>query len=496
MKARYFFGSGALVLVTTLLACGADPTTPDLGDLGPTDAPARDAGLDSHPPDSAGPDQRDSTSPDATPTTCAGCHGSAKSSAPPKSVAGKTATSLRGVGAHQQHLKSSTWRAAVPCAACHVVPKTINAKGHIDTALPAEVVFSGAAKADKATPLWNGSTCKGSYCHGATLSGGASTAPVWTKVDGSQAKCNSCHGMPPTGKNHSTSKACHMCHKAVVGQNLKIVAPKLHLDGKVTANKVHAPGWKAGTVHGPAFNDGVKTKTCLACHGNDLKGGVSGISCESCHSGWQTRCNFCHGSTTQAHGAPPATVAGSALNSKAGVGKHKNHMRKGKTHDSMDCAICHGTKPTTALTPGHIDPRPAEVKFSGFLKGASYDYKTVWCKNVYCHGNGQKSSSRNLPWVGTLSGGCMACHSGSISICSTCHDDNTDGAKMTLSGKHKRHVVDKGMSCDKCHSCTVTGNKTIVDFKKHMNGEADMCGAGWVAATKSCTPSCHVKRSW
>ena len=90
----------------------------------------------------------------------------------------------------------------------------------------------------------------------------------------------------------------------------------------------------------------------------------------------------------------------------------------------------------------------------------------------------------------------MACHSGSISICSTCHDDNTDGAKMTLSGKHKLHVVDKGLSCAKCHSCVVSGNKAIVDFKKHINGEADVCGTGWVAAAKTCASSCHIKRSW
>ena len=287
-----------------------------------------------------------------------------------------------------------------------------------------------------------------------------------------------------------------MCHKAVVDQNNKIIAPNLHLDGKVTSNKVHAAGWKAGSVHGASFNGGVKTGTCLTCHGKDLKGGTSGISCESCHSGWQTKCNFCHGNSKSTLGAPPATVDGTTSGKAPGVGKHGSHVRKGSSHDVLDCALCHKSKPTSALSPGHIDPGPAEVAFSGFLKGGTYDYKTYWCKNIYCHGNGQPGSSRNLPWVGTLPGGCFACHNGAVSICSTCHDDQTDGAAMTLSGRHKKHVVDQKLTCDKCHSCVVKGNKSITNLKKHINGEADVCGTNWVAAAKSCTPSCHVKRSW
>ncbi len=69
--------------------------------------------------------------------------------------------------------------------------------------LPAELSFSGVALAHGATPEFVNGSCQATSCHGAVVPGrrpfGAArnTTPTWTRVDGSQAACGSCHGIPP-----------------------------------------------------------------------------------------------------------------------------------------------------------------------------------------------------------------------------------------------------------------------------------------------------------
>jgi predicted CxxxxCH...CXXCH cytochrome family protein len=110
--------------------------------------------------------------------------------------------------------------------------------GHIDTALPAEVVFSGVATAFGAKPVYEQGTCRDSACHGGVFpnghrSGGSNTAPEWTRVDGSQARCDGCHGMPPP-RPHPYPTDCSSCHEDVAKDNLSFSRPELHIDGSVT----------------------------------------------------------------------------------------------------------------------------------------------------------------------------------------------------------------------------------------------------------------------
>lgn len=429
---------------------------------------------------------------DAFKLGCAGdCHGSATSSAPPKALDGQTATTARGVGAHQIHLKVSSWHATVRCEDCHVVPQSWDSPGHIDDHLPAELTFSALAKSGGATPLWNGVTCSGTYCHGATLSGGSLTSPVWTKVDGTASKCGACHSLPPS-QNHSTSTNCSSCHGGVVDASMKIIDAKLHIDGKINITGGHPAGYANPTKHGADFNQG--PQACTPCHGADLKGGGSQKSCETCHPGWQTQCNFCHGTAADTSGVPPSTVDGQTSIAVAGVGRHGLHRRVGKSHAPYACERCH-KMPTDALSPGHIDPRPAEVIFPSYMVGSTYDATTNTCKNIYCHGTGKVGSGLDLPWVANTT--CMDCHGMSnVSACSTCHDDAGDGATMTLGGSHLKHIVDKKLGCADCHGCVVSSNKIVTDFQKHINGVADVCEPSWNATAKTCTPTCHVQKTW
>src|SRR5262249_32664984 len=156
---------------------------------------------------------------------------------------GNTATTTRGVGAHQAHvLASSTWHKVTTCDQCHLVPATVNAVGHIDTPLPAELTWTGIATGT----TWNGTTCS-SYCHGQNQTGGGATAAVWTKVDGPQKQCNSCHGNPPPAP-HPQNSACTTCHPDG-GTGGTFVTPAQHIDGTLQVTMVHPAGYSAVTMH-------------------------------------------------------------------------------------------------------------------------------------------------------------------------------------------------------------------------------------------------------
>jgi predicted CxxxxCH...CXXCH cytochrome family protein len=189
--------------------------------------------------------------------SCTACHGDPSRSglvaaAPPRGPQGETSTATPAVGAHQAHLADGPLRPAVACGECHVVPGDLS---HVDGI--AAVAFGALATAGGARPVWNPSTasCSAVYCHGATLAGGSAPQPVWTRVDGSQAACGACHGVPPPTGRHGTHAghgvACGSCHP---GYASGAVNAALHVDGQVdVGNRV--------TSWNPATGD------CVGCHG-------------------------------------------------------------------------------------------------------------------------------------------------------------------------------------------------------------------------------------
>ena len=171
---------------------------------------------------------------------CNACHGGVNP-APPRDLAGSTATSASGVGAHQTHVLGTARSRKVSCNECHVVPATLLAMGHLDSDRPAEVVFSGVAAVSAGAPTYRGGSCQNTGCHGASLpsgndGGGSLTSPSWTKVDGSQASCGSCHGLPPPPPHPygALNPVCSACHEDIAPDNASFVRPELHVDGIVT----------------------------------------------------------------------------------------------------------------------------------------------------------------------------------------------------------------------------------------------------------------------
>jgi len=172
---------------------------------------------------------------------CSGCHGDASSPAPPRALDGATLPSALAVGAHRSHLEApSRLRPPIACDECHVVPAEVDAPGHIDSDLPAEVFPAGAgvlARAGGASPAWDrdAGVCRNVYCHG-------DGAPRWTAVGRGEAACGRCHGLPPADGRHDPELGiadCTTCHSSVDdhGNILFTGDPgheaSLHLDGHV-----------------------------------------------------------------------------------------------------------------------------------------------------------------------------------------------------------------------------------------------------------------------
>lgn len=169
---------------------------------------------------------------------CNACHGG-DNAAPPRDLEGNVATSFAGVGAHQSHVLGTARSRPVPCAECHAVPAALLAPGHLDSAAPAELVFSGVALAHGAAPRYSAGSCSATSCHGEIFpgghpSGGTHTAPLWSVVDGTQAACGNCHGLPPPPPHPNDTFPCQNCHANVAADGVTFLRPELHVDGVVT----------------------------------------------------------------------------------------------------------------------------------------------------------------------------------------------------------------------------------------------------------------------
>jgi predicted CxxxxCH...CXXCH cytochrome family protein len=201
-----------------------------------------------------------------SPEACNTCHGvftaeadSASTWSPPKSVDGETSTSVRGVGAHQKHLATGEIGKSVKCKECHLVPSQIFASGHLNSPLPANVLFNDTL-ANLITgdgtlipnPTFSTSNlrCSNSYCHGnwklrkATSANsfmysdsimvGANYSPLWTGGT-TEAACGSCHGLPPTGHYPAPVSSCgsRICHSGIVNNSGTIIDKSKHINGKI-----------------------------------------------------------------------------------------------------------------------------------------------------------------------------------------------------------------------------------------------------------------------
>ncbi|GMV40222.1 MAG: hypothetical protein AMXMBFR64_19380 [Myxococcales bacterium] len=335
--------------------------------------------------------------------TCSTCHGGAQSAAPPVDVKGQTDTKLASVGAHQAHVGASTWHKEIPCSTCHVMPATVDAPGHMDDDLPAEVSIGGVATAGGLTPTWDAgtATCSNTWCHGTSL-GGTFTAPKWTQVDGTQAACGTCHGLPPGG-THVQRDDCATCHGEVVTAN-GFANPALHVDGTVQ---------------------------------------VSALGCDACHG-------------SGGNPAPPVDLGGNTATTALGVGAHQAHLSPSTWHKDVACGECHKV-PSAYGDAGHADTTgPAELVWGALAtaQGAKpvWNAGTATCSGSYCHGGTASGGQHTAPvWTqvdGTQTT-CTSCHGmppeaphPAVDNCFACHACTVTPDNLGINPAHKDVHID------------------------------------------------------
>ena len=343
---------------------------------------------------------------------CFECHGSTENGnfAPPPVNWGDS-----GGDAHQNHLQATSSHLAIPCETCHRVPNDVFEAGHIDSDLPAEVVFANLAMASEANPIYDGEgTCSDVYCHGATLQigGGTTPSPVWTDADDDEAECGFCHGAPPPAP-HPQRTTCDVCHGDVVDSDGEIFAPELHINGEVNV-----------------------ALTCGSCHGDDELS------------------------------APPSDTQGNSDTTARGVGAHRSHLRESDWHAPVECSDCH-VVPAEVDDLGHTDSElPAELSWgaSTYTDGAEPSFDGTHCTNVSCHGAGLASgggTNTQPTWtlVDDTQAACGTCHglppSGvhpNRDDCESCHSPVVDSIDHFVAPElHINGTVETATECHSCH---------------------------------------------
>jgi hypothetical protein len=191
------------------------------------------------------------------PEACNTCHGNFSvptQIVPPRDTKGNTDTKFAGVGAHSKHLSGITIGQNVPCNECHIVPKNFSDPTHINQSGNATITFGSFSNSGTSTASYSFSTnkCTNTYCHGnfafsisksqfptvgyapgSSQIVGNNFQPIWNKVDGTQAACGTCHGLPPTGHVYADLTGCWDCHQGVVDAYGKIIDKTKHMNGKV-----------------------------------------------------------------------------------------------------------------------------------------------------------------------------------------------------------------------------------------------------------------------
>jgi predicted CxxxxCH...CXXCH cytochrome family protein len=467
-------------------------------------------------------------------TNCTFCHGDRVSGvpAPPRGPRNETSTSDPAVGAHTTHVTASGLARAFSCDVCHAVPTNL---AHIDG--DPSPRFGTLARTAGSTPTWDPATlsCATTYCHGGTLRGGSNTTPVWTRVDGTQAACGTCHSAPPPAP-HPQATNCGACHE---GYSLTTVNAVLHVDGTVQV----APT-ACGQCHSiPPPSPHVQSQSCGNCHPGyssttivtrtHLDGQVQANAgaCGSCHTippspphpQLQT-CGTCHAGYDAAN-ANPATHMDGRVQATVTCGSCHAIPPPPPHIQSQRCGDCHpGYSPTAANEATHMDGRVQVNATCGSchaIPPPSPHPQLATCGT--CHpGYGPSTANPATHMDGQVQanvacGSCHAipppsphpavtdcggCHPGysSSSVNAATHADGQVQATMDCrachgqppsSGSHEDHD-EEGISCATCHA----GFTTSRAGPGHMNGVVNVTAPGWNPGSKTCANSCHGTERW
>ena len=329
---------------------------------------------------------------------------------------------------------------------------------------------------------WELESC--AECHGADLTGGDSKVSCYTchnyphsdswlvasnsefhgeyikSKEYDNSSCANCHGVNYSGGNSEVS--CFTCHESYP----------------------HNDSWTAGSEvsHGSLL----KTKdweneSCTSCHGADLLGGSSEVSCSKCHNSYPHVDGWLASENENFHG----------------------EYIKDLGHDNSSCTSCHGAEfmggssEVSCYTCHNGYPHqsgwvsPANDNFHGqAIRAANWSLENC----ARCHGQDYRG--------GTTGSSCYTCHAGEQGpeSCNVCHgsgtnfappqDLNNNTATTAIGvGAHQLHMT----MFDRCSICHIV--PTSVDETGHIDDTsyAEVQGnwGAWDRTSATCTTGCH-----
>ncbi len=472
---------------------------------------------------------------------CTRCHGTPGlamtnadplvAAAPPRALSGEPADPA--IGAHRAHLVNGTFRDAMECASCHLLPTPSahppQRQGRVSFSRLATTAWTGPAVA----PAWNGTTCASTYCHGNFRNGQPDNAPTWTG-GAAQGQCGSCHGVPPGGSHVQDAPGapldCGGCHPGYTRTSVNLA---LHVNGRVDGGGGHPAGWIEPDQHGLAALQENLTP-CATCHVGFGPAAGAGTSCDGCHAdpslygpyaggpypqhpSWKTECTFCHGGRDGASGAPPRNTHVVSSNtttpqptSDATIGAHTSHVGTAASaptslhgiSTALDCTACHETRWTSALDPGHVDKTTADVLFNpvgATANGGSYARPS--CSSTYCHGDFTGGAGAGaVGWTGAFGGAltlsCASCHAAppatSATVphppnpgCGSCHTGYAAGTVNAATHVDGAVQHTPATGCTQCHGDLGASGVANTDVRAAPAGDANAVDAHGNAATST-----------
>jgi hypothetical protein len=217
-------------------------------------------------------------------------------------------------------------------------------------------------------------------------------------------------------------------------------------------NTYHSTGWKDDPQHGNDFS--IDSQNCKACHGEDLTGGTSGVSCVSCHAEnlhhggtVPSSCNSCH------HENDIANCEGCHPDCKPGSHPiHRTANNKGPA-TLLICADCHDTGNYPSFWDGK-DLANTTVCDVCHSPGGAYNgvddtnigAKRNWASGVYS-GDGSTLQSGKEKW-------CVGCHDNNPAVIDGVPAPKVggDGANYGyFANGHGNASNDTELACTDCH---------------------------------------------
>lgn len=219
----------------------------------------------------------------------------------------------------------------------------------------------------------------------------------------------------------------------------------------------HPAGWALGSAHGAhakaaaVGSDGLAF--CKNCHGADFRGGTAGISCFSCHTASPHAPWL--GATTSIHSTTDVT------NASACGGCHSNNARLNTpiappaNAGCFNNTLCHDTKAS------HAYP------FQGSLHSSAAGV-APWSACLGCHSN---TPGGTYPVAAGTAPNCTGCHINGLRVpvgtssCWDCHGSSATNGRPNgatfpdRNGEHGTHDAIMA-NCDFCHFGGGSGTAT------------------------------------